>query len=189
MGIIVEKPKIGARDKRANFYRAYTGNPTDGSTVTICDGKPGETAGDVRNRAIEMLTLATERQALHVRAVSPGQDGAAADVWILSGDPMRGYHYGRVFACGHAPGLGSGEGRPTLQAGTVCGNAQDEIAILTAFLTHMADCYPENLWPQFLWSNAYRPWCGRSSVDIEAIKVEIRTLNLRRAEMTSTHAP
>lgn len=184
MPIIVERPKIGVRGKRANYYQAYTGNPTDGATVTICTGGIGESAATVRTRAVDLLAQAIEREALHVRAVAPGADGAAADVWILSGNPVCGYHYGRVYAYGSAPGVGSGEGKPTLQHGTMfCVGSWDEIEVLTSFLTHMADCYPEALWPQFLWSNTYASWCKCSSVDIDAIKRDIRDRNQKRAAM------
>ncbi len=182
MSIVVERPRTGPRGKRANFYRAYTGNPSDGATQMICDGAPGESAADVRKRAVILLAEAIEREALHVRAVSPGMDGAAADVWILSGNPVVGYHYGRVYAYGCAPGLGSGEGRPTLQCGTLC-SSRDEIEVLTGFLAHMADCYPAETWGQFLWSNIYAPWCERSSVDIAAIKAEIHDRDQKRAAM------
>ena len=140
-------------------------------------GAIGESATSVQKRATELLVQASELYVLEVRTVSPGENGAAADVWILHGDPIKSYQYGRVYAYGGPPGIGSGQGKPTLHCTTML-TTHDPREALTAMLSHMADNYAEELWPQFLWSSA--------SVNIQAIRTEIEKRNAERAAMVAS---
>jgi hypothetical protein len=171
--IIVQRPKIGVFGKRAKYFAAYTGDPTSGPTVQICEGGPTETAAQVRARAIDVLAAAVEQQCLEVRAVTPGDNGRPQDVWILTGNPIVGFGYGRVYAR-------EGTSCATLHSSVILGVSQAPDGrrhALTTMLTHMADYYPESQWPQFLWGDTER--------GLEAIRTEIRGRNARRAEMTS----
>lgn len=169
MPIIVERPK-NARGKRAKHFVARTSDSTD--AVEICRGDIDQTAAEVRTMAVERLALAAEKRVMHVRAVAPGWDGAACDVWILHGDPIFGFRYGRVYAHGEA--LGNGKGCPTFYSSTHF-DACDEQHALTSMLTHMADTYDSALWDQFLW--------GLTDLALQAIRREITARDAARARM------
>jgi hypothetical protein len=173
MAIVVEKPKIGMRGKRAKHFVAYTS--ADIGAVEICRGDIDQSAAEVRTRAIDLLAQAAEQRVTHVRAVAPGMDGAACDVWILQGDPVFGFNYGRVYAIGGA--LGDGKGRPTLHTTSGLGT-RNECEALEMMLTHMADRYPPEHWDQFLWS---------SRIDVAAIRTEIMQRDAKRAAFKQGH--
>lgn len=162
MGIVVEKPKINARGKRASYFVARTSNSTN--AVEIYVGKLGETAAQVRARAIELLAQAAEERWLSARTVAPGLDGAMCDTWILSGDSVFGFEYGRV-------DMNTGR----LRALT-CFPAPNGHDALTVMLTHMADVYSPEQWVQFLFG----------PVDVNRFKAEIADRNRKRAEMVKT---
>ncbi len=172
MRIVVERPKIGVFGKRAKYFVAYSGDPAHSATVQICEGAPGETAAQVRARAVDALAEAIEQQTLEVRAVTPGDDGRPQDVWILTGNPIVGYSYGRVYA---RDGWGN---KATLHTGT--SGLGERNHALTVMLTHMADYYPEEQWPQFLW--------GSTTAGLESIRKEIHDRNARRAELSAREA-
>lgn len=166
MTIIVEKPKIGPRGKRANFYRAYTGERSDTHAQPICDGAPGESAAVVRARAIEQLLIAANHSVVHARTARPGVD-CTRDVWILRGDPVFGFEYGRVHERYE---------RSTFHA--TCGlGTKSESEALATMLSHMADSYPEENWPEFLWTPHGVP------VNLDAIRADIHKRNEERAKM------
>jgi hypothetical protein len=200
MRIIVQRPKVIATHRKlAKYFVAYSGDPSNGATVRICEGAPDETAAQVRARAIDLLAESAEQQCLEVRAVTPGSDGRPQDVWILSGNPLVGYSYGRVYArgacryCGgycpsrlafdsapcEDPRPSASKPRATLHLTTSLQSATT-VHALTAMLTHMADSYPESTWPQFLW--------GTTDMGLEAIRTEIRDRNARRLAMKALEA-
>lgn len=170
MSIVVEKPKIGVHGKRAKHFVARTSANHD--ALEICHGDIDQSAAIVRAVAVEFLAQAAEQRAIHVRAVAPGMDGAACDVWILHGDPVFGFSYGRV--CARGEPLGNGKGCPTLHT-TVSFSASDERTALKHMLEHMADTYPPEHWPQFLW--------GLTDLTIAAIRKEIMERNAQRAAL------
>lgn len=171
MTLVVVKGKKLKRGKIVNtdYFVALTNGEHNG--LEICRGDANESAADVRKRAIALLAHAANERATYVRAVAPGMDGAACDVWILQGDPVFGFSYGRVYSPGKL--LGDGKGHPTYHTSSAL-NTRNEREALESMLTHMADVYPSEHWDQFLWG---------FGVDVAAIRTEIRQRDAKRAEM------
>lgn len=156
MSIFVERPMVGMRGKRAAYFVARTSNGPN--ALEICRGAPGETAANVKARAIHLLAQAAEQRVLSVRMALPGTNGPA-DTWVLQGDPVFGFEYGRM-------------SRPDTRFGGMClFKAASAGDALIQMLTHMADMYPANQWHQFLWG----------AVNVDVIRQEITARNAARA--------
>ena len=170
MPIFVVKPK-DARGRRAKHFIAYS-QRDDMSGNTIVVGRDDESAADVKARAVEALLDAFDHSSIDARAVCDGS--GRVEVWILSGDPVRGYHYGRVYGRGEDNGLQRGKGQPEWHCTCMLPNMSRNEA-LRSMLAHMADNHAPATWSQFLF--------GLHETVLESIRREITDRNAARERM------